>query len=170
MPKSFDWWAGEFSAQIGCIGKILILICSAGSNDEALGDVFSPYCFKRAWCIYEYYASIKTKCSMEIAMNPTDEAKLQHLASSADCETLFTHIRRLLNFSTAEASKDNDLLGIQHAIQFDVGYNHVEWKIYSSLMNVFLRKLGLYSKQTLLDFEQQKGLEIIMRHCFEKCE
>ena len=165
--KPFSWWANEFSTHLGLIGNILILSCKVDPsiyNSEQ--SSFQSYCFRRSWCVFEYYSSVKIGCRIEIAMASDDESNLS-LQARSNSRRLFTDIRKLINLRTAEAYQLTDKTNIQAVIESSIGYEAVEWEVYSSLMKVFLRKLGMYDKLTVPNKDQQCALDIIIRECFE---
>lgn len=168
--KEFEWWASEFSMHLGTIGKILVLTAKVDdvSSPASSELLFRPYCFKRVWCIFEFYSAIKSGCRFEVAMSASDESNLSLVAAS-DARSLFIDVRNQINFKTAEATKDSDKDDIQRVIETSIGYYDIELAVYSALVKVFLRKLGMYDTHTVPSMEQQQALDIITKLCFEEC-
>jgi len=183
-PKPYEWWKNEYQKHIGAIGQVLIIASEYTEADgheignsikSAASSSFNwkPYCFSRSWCVYEFAIAIQVNCRrIEIAISTEDQNRLDSVIREASVVPFFESLRRLLNFRTCQAFNELDLNRINRYITENIGFEKLEYIIYTRVMKVLLMKMGLYTSKTATELipesEEGQALEYILELCFDE--
>jgi hypothetical protein len=94
-PKDFDWWRKTFKHSVETIGHTVIVM-TPWKN---------PTYIQRAWCLFEFYTTLKCGIPYDITMSAQDQTGfMEELKSGKD---VFSHIAQI-DIGLAEAKFQTD--------------------------------------------------------------
>jgi hypothetical protein len=73
IKKDFKWLSTTFKTAIKTMQNILVLVSSFEDPDK----VEKSSAFTRAWCVFEMWCAIDTKCNFEVAFLADDHKQLK---------------------------------------------------------------------------------------------
>jgi len=170
----FDKLANVFSSTLAPLGQMLII--SGENADEparaSAAAVFQPYCFRRSWCIFEYFTCAKLNLRLEIALSEAEESSLNSEFSSVDLQgsaRLALQLRSIINLRLAMAGELEDKRNIDSLIEQEVGFDELEQTVFAAIFKVLLRKVGIYSRTEPMCENEKLALDFILNRAFALC-
>lgn len=120
-PKDFDWWRKTFKHSVETIGHTVIVM-TPWKN---------PTYIQRAWCLFEFYTTLKCGIPYDITMSAQDQTSfMEELKSGKD---VFSHIAQI-DIGLAEAKFQTDKDNIMKCMEdLDGGRERVDSLILHSI-------------------------------------
>ena len=112
--KPFEWWTGTFMNAIKTMGNVLMVV-TPWRDPETL---------RRAWCIFEVYACVKTGSRFAVGMTADENARLlADIEADAFC---YYEMLGTIKSETAQAFKATDRDAIFAAIRAEAGFTPMD--------------------------------------------
>ncbi|ORY34530.1 TPR-like protein, partial [Rhizoclosmatium globosum] len=139
--KPFHWWQTTFLTAIKKMKNVVMI----------LEPVHDPIPLKRAWCIFELYACIKTSSEFHVAMAPTQASKFLESLKRDPAE--FYNLLAAVNTETAQATNPADLAKISQIVREEVGYIEMDRMVFRVFNEWIVKRL-----QDLVDASDSDAL------------
>jgi hypothetical protein len=134
----FEWWCGTFQHSIHSIGRT-VAVFFPWEN---------PIPLSRAWYLWEFFISQKTKVKFEIAMSPNEENRFLEMISEDN--DAFNVMLSNVDVEKSTSFKASDREKIFNVIQSTVGFRAVNQHTIKLLKALFLRDCGQELKTNFL--------------------
>jgi tetratricopeptide (TPR) repeat protein len=106
----FQWWSTTFRTAIRDFGHTVMV----------LAPWTDPIPLKRAWCLFELWASMDAQCKFEVAMSSTEN---HHFVDRICSEVnVVSHMLSHIDLQKSEAFNPNDRLKIFDVVKTTVGF------------------------------------------------
>ncbi|KAJ3130654.1 Kinesin light chain 3 [Physocladia obscura] len=121
--KSFEWLAYTFQQTIAKIGN-LVLVMLPWSD---------PLPLKRAWCVYEIYASVKSNSKFYVALPPNEQETF--IESIMADNLTFYEILKYSNSEVSHCQHQSDQDEIFNVIRRSIGFSKLDQLVFSTFFN-----------------------------------
>ena len=128
----FEWWSGTFLNAIEKIGRVVMV----------LAPWENPVPLTRAWCLWEVYCSVVTKCVFDIAMSDNESKKFEK--DILHDISMFYDMLQNVDVRNSQAQSELDKQRIfDYVVTIDGGFVTVNEMVISCIcnwMNEYLEK------------------------------